>query len=381
MKIIAVHLILFVVLIFILSAQEIQHEAIAINIEVVVRVFDGGRFIDTLTIDDFKVLENGIEQRVEAAYLIKKVDIEKHEELIENDKPFQKFIPQVNRNFVLVFESTEYIPKTAEAIDYFFENSLESDDTLLVITPAKSYKFNNQSFKRYSRKEMASLLKNKLRKDTLLANRKFRSLLKEYESLLHIPFEQDLHKEILKEILRQLRDHIYLSEKKLFDFSNYIKMLEGQKHVFIFYQKEMIPSLPGATPFEIMELKKDTTFDVDKMKRAFSDSSIAVHFIYITKSPGLFEMRMEPILDVDKIDQSAQIFNAFNEVARATGGIVDSSANAEASFQKVVNASENYYLLYYTPKKYIADGKFRRIQVRIKGKKYQVYHRAGYIAD
>ncbi len=381
MKKIAGHLILLGILFFFLSAQEIQHEAIAINIEVAVRVFDGKTFIDTLTINDFEVLEEGIEQKIEAVYLIKKTKIQKQDELMENEKPIKTFAPKVSRNFVLVFESTEYVPKTADAIDYFFQNVMESGDTLLVTTPAKSYTFNKRSFGRYSREEIASQLKNKLRKDTLIANRKFKSLLKEYESLLQVPFEQDLHKETLKGILRQLRDHIYLSEKKLSDFSDYLKTMEGQKHVFIFYQKEVIPSLPDADPFEIMDLQKDVTFDAGKIKRAFSDSSISVNFIFITKTPELFDMSMEPARDIDKIDQSAQIYNAFRDIAVATGGIVDSSANAESSFQKAVNASENYYLLYYTPKEYIADGKFRRIEVKVKGKNYKVFHRAGYIAD
>jgi VWFA-related protein len=382
MKKTVIYFTLLGVLIFILSAQEIQHEAIAINIEVAVRVFDGKTFIDTLTIDDFEVLEDGIEQTVEAVYLIKKTNIEKHDELIENNKPIKKFTPQVSRNFVLVFESTEYLPKTAEAIDYFFENILESDDALLVTTPVKSYTFNNRSFERYSREEIAEQLKKKLRGDTIQANRKFRSLLGEYESIQQIQnMEPDLKKEILKGILRQLRDHVYLSEKKLSDFSDYLKKMEGQKHVFLFYQKEMIPSLPGADPFDVMELQKDTTFDAGRIKRAFSDSSISVHFIFITKTPELFTTSMEPPRDNDKIDQSAQIFNAFREVAVATGGTVDSSANAEVSFQKAVIASENYYLVYYSPKKYIADGKFRRIEVKVKGKNYKVFHRAGYIAD
>jgi len=374
-------LILLGMLIFFLSAQEIQHEAIAINIEVAVRVFDGKTFIDTLTINDFEVLEEGIEQKIEAVYLIKKTEIQKKDKLMENTNPIKTFAPQVSRNFVLVFESTEYLPKTADAIDYFFHNVMETGDTLLVTTPAKSYTFNKRSFERYSREEIASQLKDKLRKDTLIANRKFKSLLKDYESLLQVPFEQDLHKETLKGVLRQLRDHIYLSEQKLIDFSDYLKTMEGQKHVFIFYQKEVIPSLPDADPFEIMDLQKDVTFDAAKIKRAFSDSSISVHFMFITKTPELFEMNMEPARDNDKIGQSSQIYNAFRDVAVATGGSVESSTNAELSFQNAVNASENYYLLYYTPKEYTADGKFRRIEVKVKGKNYKVFHRAGYIAD
>ena len=49
-----------------LFAQEIQHDAIAINIEVPVRVFKGRTFIDNLTIDDFEIYEDGILQNTEA---------------------------------------------------------------------------------------------------------------------------------------------------------------------------------------------------------------------------------------------------------------------------------------------------------------------------
>ena len=84
---------------------------------------------------------------------------------------------------------------------------------------------------------------------------------------------------------------------------------------------------------------------------------------------------------VHLIDQSAEIFGAFHEMAEATGGITDSSANVAASFERAAIASENYYLLYYTPKDYKSDGKFKSIKVKVKGKSYRITRRAGYIAD
>ncbi|MFO7980257.1 MAG: hypothetical protein R6V00_05420 [Candidatus Aminicenantes bacterium] len=58
-----------------------------------------------------------------------------------------------------------------------------------------------------------------------------------------------------------------------------------------------------------------------------------------------------------------------------------SSANAFHSFQKAVEASENFYLIYYTPKNYKADNKFHKIEVRIRGGGFRITHRAGYVAD
>ena len=54
------------VLSLVFFAQEITHETLVINIEVPVRVFKSGKFVDNLTIDDFKVYEDGVLQQIEA---------------------------------------------------------------------------------------------------------------------------------------------------------------------------------------------------------------------------------------------------------------------------------------------------------------------------
>jgi hypothetical protein len=42
---------------------------------------------------------------------------------------------------------------------------------------------------------------------------------------------------------------------------------------------------------------------------------------------------------------------------------------------------ENYYLLYYTPVDYKADGSFHELKVKVKTGGYRLAHRSGYIAD
>jgi len=51
------------------------------------------------------------------------------------------------------------------------------------------------------------------------------------------------------------------------------------------------------------------------------------------------------------------------------------------AFKRAIEASEQYYLLYYMPKNYRKDGKFKKIKVRVKNKKFSVSHRAGYFAN
>jgi len=51
-----------------------SHQVNVVNVEVPTRVFKDNKFLDTLTIDDFEVLEDGIPQKLQAMYLINKSD-------------------------------------------------------------------------------------------------------------------------------------------------------------------------------------------------------------------------------------------------------------------------------------------------------------------
>ncbi len=115
-------------------------------------------------------------------------------------------------------------------------------------------------------------------------------------------------------------------------------------------------------------------FDINRIKQAYADSSISINFLFFTKPA-------EHIPGVRMVEHSEDIFSVFGEMAQATGGITTSSANPEYLFRRASDAVDSYYLLYYAPKNYKADGTFKNIKVKVKGKNYRVTHRTGYIAD
>ncbi len=361
-----------------LAVQALQHAVSVVNIEVPVRVFRGDEFVDGLGLDDFEVFEDGKPQRVEAVYLIKKTGIEKKEE------KERTYAPDVFRHFFLVFELHEYLPQVGQATDLFFEQIIAPGDRLYVATPVKTYHFKEEAFTRLTRKRMAEQMRDLLQTDLVLGNSQHRSMMKSLTDIFAMDVEPDVKQSLYMEAARTLRDHKYIEEDRLRSFADLLKGMDGQKHVFLFYQRELIPILPGLDDFSIAELGKDISFDTTKIKRAFSDSSIAVHFLFVTNKPGMHDNldvgRGNP-LRVELYDQSDSVFGAFRDVARATGGIADSSANPLASFRKAVTASENYYLVYYSPSDRRADGRFRKIEVRVKGRGLRVTHRDGYYAD
>jgi len=385
-----------------LFAQQLTHESLVINIEVPVRVFKGSTFVDNLTIDDFEVYEDGKLQKIEAVYLIRKTKIERKEEK-------KKFTPETSRNFYLFFEVTEYIPRLEKALSYFFQNVLVPGDNLTVVTTTKTYRMRSQTLEFVSKEEIVKKLIGILRRDTIMGNSEYRNAVRDLATLARElssasnqadEFSTGEYKEfslsekldLYGNLLRKL-DHLRnVDQQKLLDFAKFLKDKEGQKYVFLFYQREFIPKLEQRVIdeyvsmnqnrqdiiFTLSELfdffKRDISIDVDLVKQSYADSSISIHFLFFTKPA-------EHIRGVHMEESSGDIFATFMEMAKATGGSTESSANPVSLFQKAVEASENYYLVYYAPINYKRDGKFKNIKVKVKNKNYRISHRAGYFAN
>jgi len=137
----------------------------------------------------------------------------------------------------------------------------------------------------------------------------------------------------------------------------------------------------GGSEYE-REALRPVEYDVKDIEKIFADASLTVNFIFLTNSTtSTYDITDQFNTDERSLkDLSGSIFGAFREMAQASGGITESSTNALASFKKTVTASENYYVLYYVPSEYRADGKFKEIKVTVKGKHYEVSNRSGYIA-
>ena len=389
-----------------LGAQEFQHDSVVINIEVPVRVFKGVRFIDDLSIEDFEIYEEGRPQKLEAVYLIKKTKVfrkEFDEGITETKK---QFAPQLSRHFVLVFEVIDYLPHFDKILREFFTEVIRPGDSLVVMTPQRTLNMKIDALKKIPPEVTAKQLKSLLRRDILRTGAKSHRIIKDILRLIAESMRGQRGRNpamLIMEWESYVEEWLSLKviqKKNLLNFADYLKGIEGQKHVFLFYQKEVLPeykvnlmdpSIDQKHPHYFMKLNdfffnfnSRAAFNIDHIKEAFSDSSISSHFLYLTHSRHYM---LEPDLQQSvaraayMAEKSNDIFNAFKEVADATGGIVDTSANPSYLFQRAVETSENYYLLYYSPKNYRADGQFRNIEVKVKGKRYKVLHRAGYIAD
>ena len=386
-------------------SQQITQEALVINIEVPVRVYKGRTFVDSLTINDFEILEDGIPQKIEAVYLVKEKSIERREEK-------RRFSPEISRNFFLFFEISEYTSKLGDAVSYFIHNKIIPGDNLIIVTPLKTYRMVSRALEFKSKDELASDLKKILLKDSLIGFSEYRSAVGElmnlakalsaegssfgqvYEFTSNQYKDLPLDKKLMRygDILNMIESLRRVDQQRFLDFAGYLKNLEGQKYVFIFYQREFIPQIEPRIIDQFITVyqnqpnivrslsslydffRRDISFDIDLLKKTYADSSVSIHFLFITTPP-------KHIPGIYFHEQSEDIYSVFREMSRATGGYMESSSNPDTLFRHSVEASENYYLLYYSPLNYKIDEKFKEIKVRVKNKDYRVIHRLGYFAD
>lgn len=399
-----------------IGQQRIQEESIVINVEVPVRVFKGNQFIDNLKLTDFEVTEDGVPQKVEAVYLIKKRSIERREEE-------RAFRPSITRNFFLIFEINEYMPRLNEALDYFVLEVLKPGDNLFLMTPLKSYRLSAQAMEARPKEKILEQLKGLVRRDALIGAAEYRSILSEMESLAkslaqlvsgqaNLPagsvdaplmimddldsageqsrsFDEQLQRYV--ELLARLENMRKVDEANFLAFADFLRNMAGQKYVFLLYQKEYIPKIDPKILYQYIEMyqdrpdiyqtingvfefyRRDVSLDTEKIRQAFCDSSISAHFMFITTP-------RKDLAGVRTDEQVDDIFSAFNEIAKASGGFVDSSSNPASLLMRALEASETYYLLYYTPTNKNRDGRFREIKVKVNLPGARVVHRQGYFA-
>lgn len=397
-----------------LATQDIQHVRTAINIEVPVRVFKGDAFVDDLTIADFEIYEDGKLQDLDAVYLVRKTIIERREETTP-------LAPDTRRHFFLFFEMSEYDPKVREALNYFVDEVLIPGDELIIVTPMKTYRMRSEVFNEGGRSKVFEQLLGILRRDILIGNAEYRDVLDDMKSLAltmagavnltatnagspmagdmfaagtiyDVPTSVEEQLQTYTTLLGRLESMRQVDQAQIAAFAERLRGQSGRKEIFLFYQREFIPKLDDMiltayqssfndrpdivqTVTGLFEFfKRETTIDVDAVRKAYADSGAAVHFLYLTRpAPKVAGVAME--------EQSEDIFAPFREMSLATGGYIASTANLEAAMKSAVSAAENYYLLYYTPKDYAADGRFRPIEVKLKSGTGRVSHRLGYIAD
>ena len=385
-----------------LSSQMEQRQVTVRNIIVPVRVFDKNNFVKDLKIEDFELYEDGILQKIEALHLTDRTQLSRSEGA-------QGFIPQVSRNYYLLFQLIDYNPKLKDAIDYFFSDVILPEDTLTILTPMQTYTLPKEALKKFSRDQISKEMQNIIRKDVQVGSSNYRSALRDLKRLVQSisgsgrgideveesSADSAASMEFLlpryRETLMNMERLRVVEERWFLDLAQQLKAVGGQKNVFFFYQREFRPEISGTAynriqseyqdkPNILAEIndlfafyRRDTTLNAERITQAFADSSLDFYFLFMDRRP-------DSAIGITMTEQSEDVFNTFSEVTKATGGLIRTSQNPALGFKDAITSSESCYFLFYSPKDYEKDRKFKKIEVKIKNKDYSIKYRRGYFA-
>jgi VWFA-related protein len=185
--------------------------------------------------------------------------------------------------------------------------------------------------------------------------------------------------------------------------ARYLAGLPGRKNLIWFSGSFPISILPDGNVLDPFAIAADNSDKFRQTTGLLSQGQVAVYpidargltepSVYSVESSG---KQYDSRLDVnanrnqdpftnnlnDSIRQSADDNTTMLQMAEKTGGHAYINTNGLAdAVARSIEAGSNYYTLTYTPADTVNDGKFRRIQLKLRRDGYTLSYRRGYYAD
>ncbi|MGB8953459.1 MAG: hypothetical protein WCC06_12435 [Candidatus Aminicenantales bacterium] len=260
------------------------------------------------------------------------------------------------RNFVLFFETVDYTRELGDAVTFFFNEVLEPNDQLIIYSPARAYGFSKNTLAKPKR-ELSAAMQEKLRGDIAACSANYKIIINDMKVQVRAIentqtiFANEDPQVNLKDNLTMYRQNINnlqalrkINESLLMQIVNLFKAQQGNNHMVMIYGAEFRP-IPNketlrrlreipVVAFEVAELfssdDQKTPLDAEKFIDIFTKTPITLHFLYIkpkdTSAAG------------DYKEQSTDMYDVFTKIAKATGGIVETTAKPEAALKSLVQA-------------------------------------------
>jgi hypothetical protein len=269
----------------------------------------------------------------------------------------QASVPQegsLPRNFVLLFDILNYTRDVGDAVTFFYTQVLAPGDQLVIYTPARVYGFSKDTLAKPKR-ELSEAMKEKLRGDTAACSSNYKTIFNEMKNqagaieggqatsadgLSGIKNSLTMYRQDM-ENLRTLRQ---VNEPLLMKIVDMFKTQSGKNHLVMIYEAEFRPipnkdtlSRLRAIPeiaFIVAELfasdDQKSPLDAQKFIDILREAKASLHFLYI-KPKDKSSVQ-------DFKEHSADMYDVFSQIAKATGGIVETTASPEAALKSLFKA-------------------------------------------
>ena len=359
-------------------------------VEVDAAVFDRqGGFVRDLKRDDFEVIEDGVAQDV-TAFTQVNIPIERAEpaplqaaaviepDVVSNVRPFE------GRVYVIILDDKHTAAlrssQTKRAAEQFISRYMADNDLAAVITTSGQGGGTQEftSNKRLLLRAVNKFIGQKLRSET-------EERLDEYQRQQVSP--QEITK--INDPLDMQRGYdARVALETLARISDWVGSIRGRRKAIVFFSEGI--------DYNIYDFnKREATTVQEKMREVFASATRSNVSIYSVDPRGLTSLADETIQVSGgfpanpQLNLSLQSFNdslrlsqdSLRSLSEETGGFAAVNRNDFSdAFSRVVKDSSSYYVLGYYPKNDRRDGRFRKIEVKVKRPGVEVRSRRGYTA-
>ena len=361
-------------------------------VEVDAAVFDRqGGFVRDLKRDDFEVIEDGVAQDV-TAFTQVNIPIERAEpaplqasaviepDVISNARPFE------GRVYVIILDDKHTAAmrsiQTKRAAEQFITRYMADNDLAAVITTSGQGGGTQEftSNKRLLLRAVDKFIGQKLRSET-------EERLDEYQRQRATPGQEIITGSTIRSDMQRGYD-ARVALETLARISDWVGSIRGRRKAIVFFSEGI--------DYNIYDFnKREATTVQEKMREVFASATRSNVSIYSVDPRGLTTLGDETIQvsggfpDNPQLNLSLQSFNdslrlsqdSLRSLSEETGGFAAVNRNDFSdAFSRVVKDSSSYYVLGYYPKNDRRDGRFRKIEVKVKRPGAEVRSRRGYTA-
>ena len=361
-------------------------------VEVDAAVFDrDGRFVNDLAREDFQVIEEGQPQDVSAFALVN-IPIERAEQPLVVRQPVEPDVasnakPFEGRVFVIVLDDLQIAASRSmlvrRAARQFIEQAMAANDVAAVVYTSGRGEAGQEftSNKRILLASVDRVLGRKLRSKTL-------ERLDEYQrsrSIHASPARATGSTTRSTWSAAATRVHRSMRSRNI---SNYVAGIHGRRKAIVY--------LSEGIDYDIYDFNnRESTTIQDAMREVIASATRANVSIYGIDPRGLTQLADESIEatggfpDDQLMNLSMQSFQdelrlsqiSLRSLAEETGGYASVNSNDfTRAWERVVADNSSYYVLGYYPKNEKRDGRFRKIEVKVRREGVEVRTRKGYVA-
>ena len=264
------------------------------------------------------------------------------------------------RNIVVFFDLHESTDGLEDAVEFIFNKLVGPSDQLIIRSPAGLYGFSRAKLAQ-PRAELIALVRDKLRSDITKAAQSYKQVINELELAVRnlegmvmpsdVPSDGSPETRDLSELFNFYRQALLnlaqlrkVNDSSLRQLADAFRGQQGENHIIVIFEREFRP-VPRREALNILaDMPKfafqanemfltggnKEPFDANALAEYFKQMTLAQHFIYLTSKKTSATGNL--------LENSGDIYSAFNKIAGATGGSCLATAEPVDGLKAVLKA-------------------------------------------